>query len=109
MSRLNNTRILRSSPSSSESFDISDKRSGWRQEEDRPHINANNKNSVNLQFDIKAGRGFTELMISIPQEDIPQMLEEIAKALPNAKELFTKYSSIASELHNKHKEKMGYA
>ena len=28
MSRLNNTQILRSSPSSSESFDISDKSSG---------------------------------------------------------------------------------
>ena len=106
MSRLNNTSIWRSSPSSAYQYDPSDPRFGWREEDDKPHINANNGPGINLQFDIKAGRGLTELMVSIPNDDIHLILEEIAKAIPDATALFSKYTSLAIELHKDHKEEM---
>ena len=106
MSRLNNTKILRSCPSNPFQYDPSDPRFGWREEDDKPHINANNGPGINLIFDIKAGRGLTELMVNIPKDDIHLILEEIAKAIPDATTLFSKYSSLAIELHKDHKEKM---
>ena len=45
-------------------------------------------------------------MVSIPKDDIHLILEEIAKAIPDATALFSKYTSLAIELHKDHKEEM---
>ena len=74
---------------------------GCRKEDQPCWVHAQVDEKINLTFNIKAGRGETELLVVINKEDFPVILEEIAKSTPEAAALFSKYSSKALELNIK--------
>ena len=97
MPKLENTKIMRSSSSSN---DI-------REEENQGcHINAQfDSEMITFSFKLKvAGNGVSQIWVNINKDAFPVILEEIAKATPEAATLFSKCSSIALELNKKHKE-----
>ena len=97
MPKLENTKIMRSSPSSDT----------IREEENQDcHINAQfDSEMITFSFKLKvAGNGVSQIWVNINKDAFPVILEEIAKATPDAATLFSKCSSIALELNKKHKE-----
>ena len=102
---LKKAKIMRSSPSSAYSHDPGHPYFGWREEEGQRCWVAGGVDGVNLTFNIKAGRGETELWVTINKADFPVILEEIAKSTPEAAALFSKYAKKSLELNNKFKQK----
>jgi len=98
---LKKTKIIRCPSNPSGSYDDP----GCREEEGQPcWIDARVGEKINLTFNISAGRGETELQVEINKADFPVILEEIAKATPEAAALFSKYSSKALELNKEYRE-----
>lgn len=101
---LKKAKIMRSSPLSAYSYDSSHPYSGWREEDQSCWVHGSVDEKINLTFNIKAGRGETELLVVINKEDFPVILEEIAKSTPEAAALFSRYSSKALELNKEYRE-----
>jgi hypothetical protein len=102
---LKKAKIMRSSPMSAYSHDSSHPYFGWREEDQPCWVDACVEEQITLTFNIKAGRGETELCVEINKADFPVILEEIAKATPEAAALFSKYAKKSLELNNNFNQK----